>query len=329
MGATSDRLRWAELPGEVTEEIARVLGSPVTDARDQRTGFSPGLAARVGTADGRRAFVKAAPDSLGAAASLYRREARVLRLLPDGLPVPRLLGTVDTGEWFGLVAEEVDGRHPAGPGGESDEPAARSDASISPAGRSASPPSTTDVEAVLDVVAAAPRIADSGLPSLTDEIAVDGWAVLASGHDDRLSPFEREQATTLDRLSREALAHLHGDRLVHLDTRSDNVLLDAAGTVWLVDWAWACVGAPWIDGLSMLLDARMAGARDSERMLGHPAFADVPAEGVDALLAALAGTFRLSSLQPPPPRMGALRGFQAREADAALDWLAERWRHRG
>ena len=74
----------------------------------------------------------------------------------------------------------------------------------------------------------------------------------------------------------------------------------------------------------MLLVARYHGTDDVDRFLAHPAFDGVPARGVDALLAGLAGLFRANSLQPAPPRMPALRGFQAAQADAAIDWLVER-----
>jgi hypothetical protein len=304
MEATSDRVRWAELPPAVVERVGEVLGGPVTAAADQASGYSPGVAARVGTASGRRAFVKAAPGGLGMSAELYRREAAVLALLPQSVPAPRLLGTVtaraEGDDWFALITEEVDGRHPA------------------------APPATADLIAILDVVAAAPRTEGLPLPPLADGIGVDPWPVLLAEHADALRPEARTHGPELDRLTREVPAHLHGERLVHLDTRSDNVLLDASGRPWLLDWAWASVGANWIDGFTALLDARLNGSSDTDDLLGHPLFDRVDPRGIDALLAALAGGFRLNALQPAPPRMPALRPFQAAQADVALDWLIAR-----
>ncbi|WP_149814702.1 hypothetical protein [Serinicoccus marinus] len=84
------RLGWADLPERVHDWAEQVLGARVVRAESQPTGFSPGSADRVETADGRRAFVKAVsseqnPDSPG----LHRREVAVLRSLSqDGLAVP-------------------------------------------------------------------------------------------------------------------------------------------------------------------------------------------------------------------------------------------------
>lgn len=300
MKATSDRIGWGEAPAELIAEIGGLLGGPVTDAANQSGGYSAGLAARVGTADGRRAFVKAAPSRLGVTVDLYRREAEVLRRLPDSVPAPSLLATVEVGDWFGLLAAEVEGRHPA------------------------APPAHRDLRAVLDVIHRFPEARGLGLPALRDELHFSAWTTLLADRAPDLTDLERRNAEPLRALAERAADHLDGDRLVHLDGRSDNVLIDVDEAVWFVDWAWACVGASWIDGLSILLDARVNGAPGAARQLDHPLFADVPAVAVDAVLAGLAGEFRLSSLQPPPPRMPALRPFQAAEARAALAWLEER-----
>ncbi|WP_313546335.1 phosphotransferase family protein [Leifsonia aquatica] len=297
MEATSDRIRWADAPGELTDEIGRLLGGPVVDAADQTGGYSAGLAVRAGTAGGSRAFVKAAPGELGRTVDLYRREAEVLRRLPDSVPAPALLATIEVGDWFGLVTEEVDGRHPS------------------------IPPAHDELRAILDSIGEFPDARGLGLPRLVDELPFAAWPTLVADHADRLTDVERRNGERLTALAAAAGDHLAGDRLVHLDGRADNILLDAGDRVWFVDWAWACVGAPWIDGLAVLLDARLSG---SGALLAHPLFAEVPDVAIDGVLAGLAGEFRLNSLQPAPPRMPALRAFQAAEARAARDWLAER-----
>ena len=53
------RLPWAETPAPVRRAVQAYLGSPVLVAESQPGGFSPGLAARLLLADGRRVFVKA------------------------------------------------------------------------------------------------------------------------------------------------------------------------------------------------------------------------------------------------------------------------------
>ena len=94
------------------------MGSPVVSAESQPAGFSPGVAARLRTAAGRRVFAKAAgPEPNPLTPTVHRREARVAAALPEEAPVPRLLWSHDEGEggWIVLVFEDVEGRNPAVP----------------------------------------------------------------------------------------------------------------------------------------------------------------------------------------------------------------------
>ena len=120
---------------------------------------------------------------------------------------------------------------------------------------------------------------------------------------------------------------LDGDHLVHLDLRADNALIDAEGTVWIVDWPWAVRGCRWLDGLTMLLDVRMRHPEyDADGALNRsPLFAGVASAEVDAVLAGLAGLLMESSRQPEPPALAGLRAGQRAEGRASIDWL----RHRG
>jgi aminoglycoside phosphotransferase (APT) family kinase protein len=303
MIATATRVHWGELPASLVDRIGEILGSTIVSASSQSTGFSPGLADRVVTSNGRRAFVKAVSSGFAPVShQLYRREAEVLAMIPAGLRVPSLLGTVDDGDWFALVVSSVEGAHPA------------------------EPPAADEVRAVLDTVHAMPSATQLPLPRLEDEIATafDRWpAIFESGL--RVPSWASEHAPELQRLAAAAPSLVRGDRLVHLDLRSDNVLIDGDGEAWILDWPWACVGAGWIDGLTMVLDARMYGSLDSSALLAtHPVFDGVAADSVDAVLAGLAALFVTSAAQPDPPNMPSLRAFQAREADAALEWLRER-----
>jgi hypothetical protein len=82
-----------------------------------------------------------------------------------------------------------------------------------------------------------------------------------------------------------------------------------------------------VDGLTYLLDARLRGEQlDADALLReHPLFAGVPADSLDAVLAAITGSFFNKARQPAPPNMPALRDFQRREALAGAAWLRERW----
>ena len=111
-----NRLRWGDLPREVHDAVAEVLGSPVVQAVSQPGGFSPGAADRVVAADGSRAFVKAVSRSLNADSPvLQEREARITAALPTEVPAPGFRGARWLGDWHVLVLDEVSGRQPVLP----------------------------------------------------------------------------------------------------------------------------------------------------------------------------------------------------------------------
>src|SRR6202023_144577 len=87
-------------------------------ATSQRSGFSPGLAARLVTASGKRAFLKAiGPLPNPTSPAFHRREGQIVAALPATAAVPRLLWSYDEGEpgWVALGFEDVEGSHPVLP----------------------------------------------------------------------------------------------------------------------------------------------------------------------------------------------------------------------
>ena len=84
--ATGVRLPFAGLPAGLRASIDARCGAPVVAAETQPGGFSPGVAARLTLADGRRCFVKAVhPSANPQAPDLHRREGMVVAAMPpDG-----------------------------------------------------------------------------------------------------------------------------------------------------------------------------------------------------------------------------------------------------
>lgn len=112
----SPRAEWTDLPEHVRTGIEQLLGAQVVSAANQDGGFSPSLAARVQSADGSRAFVKAVGPELNAdSPGLYRAEAHRAGQLPADFPAPRLRDVYDDGSWVALVFNEIDGQPPAAP----------------------------------------------------------------------------------------------------------------------------------------------------------------------------------------------------------------------
>lgn len=306
--ASGVRIAWTDLPDRVRAAVAEVLGGPVVEARSQTGGFSPGSADRVRTAAGARAFVKAVSAAQNPMAPpTHRREIEVTRGLPPTASAPALLGSYDDGEWVALVLADVEGQQPATPW-QGDE-----------------------VAAVLAVLA---RLASGGVPTTIPDLkplAVDmaddlrGWRHLSADPPAGLDPWAASRLEPLSDLAEQGLLALTADALVHADTRADNLLIDSAGRVTLVDWPWACLGPVWLDSLALLVNVNFYGGLDVEALLSaNPLLAATPAADVTGFLAGLTGFFLNEARKPTPAGLPTLRAFQQAEGDATLSWLKRR-----
>ncbi|MBD3940406.1 phosphotransferase [Microbacterium sp. NEAU-LLC] len=308
------RLEWHDIPASVRAQIEDVLGSPVVEAVSQPGGYSPGSADRVVTASGRRAFVKAASPAVNLdTPTIHRREAAITAKLPPQVPAPALIGAVDDGDWIALVLEDVEGRHPA------------------------TPWQPRELDAVLDAlqqVAAVELPADVPVVDAGEALAgfaVDRWQVITPEVvpplPRGLDAWTRTHFEGLVDAATRGVSDARGDRLVHYDTRADNILLRPDGSVVLVDWPWAARGAGWFDALSLLINVRYYEPdTDVDALIvRHPVFEGMPADAATNVLAGFAGMFLASSLQPDPPRMPTLRTFQRDQAVVTLELVRERW----
>jgi hypothetical protein len=115
-GIAGTRLDWHHVPVGARESIEQFLGRSVTTASSQAGGYSPALASRLTLDDGTGVFVKAiAPDEVSGAPGgqqIYRREARIAEALPNTVPAPRFLASLEADEWVVLIFEEILGTPP-------------------------------------------------------------------------------------------------------------------------------------------------------------------------------------------------------------------------
>jgi Phosphotransferase enzyme family len=310
MVAGGVRIGWADVPASAREGIEAALGSRVVQAVSQPGGFSPGCAVRVVLANGRRAFVKAVgtpinPDSPG----VHRSEIRALQALPEGLPVPRLLASYDDGDWVALALEDVDGRHPQEPW---------------------QPDELTAVLDLLEALAASLTPAPSGFRSLWDEVGemFTAWSRLRVSPPDDLDPWALEQLDELAAWEPRMPDLLHGDTLLHLDVRADNLLLTGEGAdvgVVLFDWPWAAVGPPWVDLAAFLVNVALLGGADPEEVIrARRLTAEADPDAITALLVGVSGFFIEGARQPEPPGLPTVREFQRVQGEVTLAWLARR-----
>jgi aminoglycoside phosphotransferase (APT) family kinase protein len=304
---TSHRLRWSDLPRTVRADVEALLGASVVSTRSGVGGYSPSFASRCDLADGRRVFVKAVsseqnPDS----PEMLRREMEVTRRLPESVPAPRLLHSMDDGNWVVGVFDYVEGRLPRVPW------------------------VTDELDLVIDLVALlgsieiTPAIAELETAQARLASMFGRWKVMAADPPRALDRWARAHLDELVRLEADWPDAVAGDVFVHLDVRSDNVLLTATGAV-LVDWPHACIGAPGLDLLVMLPSVALEGGGDPEEVRTRSSVLQIwDRRVVDAVVAALAGFFLHQSQLPDPPGLPTVRAFQRAQGEVTLRWLRTR-----
>lgn len=269
---TVPRLSWVDVDQSIRGQLEELLGARVVDWKSQEEGFSPGLAARCRLDDGQRVFIKAVAAAMNAdSRTAALREVTTGRSLPATAPAPRLIATVDDGEWVASVWVDIEGRLPGQPWTEEDLQnviATIDDLSLPP---------------VLGATPVAERLAES----------FSGWRRLA---EERATGIERWlDATTLLYLADiEATweAVCPPEALIHSDIRADNLLIDNNERVWLVDWANAALGPPWFDVIGLIPSIAMQSGRDPADLWAMSRHAGtVEPRSVDAVVVALAGYF--------------------------------------
>ncbi|MGH3377993.1 MAG: aminoglycoside phosphotransferase family protein [Actinoallomurus sp.] len=300
----SRRIAWADLPGEVTVPVERLLGGRVVSATSQPGGFSAGLAARVRLANGERWFVKAAnARTEPAVAAHHRREIAISRRLPRAVPAPRLLDAHDDGEWVALAFEDVPGRLPA-------QPWLRD-----------------DLDRVLAAVTELVRVLT---PSPVDETILGrprlgGWVGLtgeaAAGNLRRLSPWAADHLDELAAL--ESNASLAGTTLLHGDLYPFNVML-TADRVFVVDWPHAWIGPGHCDVVTLLSSASLSGIDPQPIAEGHPLTRDLDPVRIDEVLAEHAGFLLRTAASAGPAADPHLVGMMVALGRASLRWLRDR-----
>ena len=276
------------MPADVRAAVEDELGSPVAAAVSQKGGFSPGVAARVRCANGDRSFVKAvSTDPNPESPLLHRREARIAAATSGFRAGARTACSYDDGEWVVLVFDDIDGRSPTLPW-QPDELTPVLYARLRPGARA---------DAVADRGRADGRVASNRRFTAGGIFADDRRAASSSCRrvGDRGS-------TSSSGLEEQWPAAVEGETLLHLDTRADNLLL-TDDRVYVVDWPWAAVGAPWVDLAPFLPSVAMQGGPDPEEIWDvHPLARGVDGERVDAFLAAFAGMLTWQSMQPTVAR---------------------------
>lgn len=308
------RVGWEDTPKRVRREIETWLNTSIESAVTQPTGFSPGVAARLTSQDGRRFFVKAVgPEPNIDAPDVHRREINVMNSIPDDVPVPRLLWSFDEGEngWVALVFEDVEGHHPIRPW--LPQELNRVVTSIDELNSSLTPsPLPKDV-----MGSAGRKLATTtrGWRQIRDEFPTASR---------KLDPWSRHHIDSLVSIEDTVGDVLDGDTLLNMDIRADNILLTPERT-WFVDWPHAVVGPKWLDVVAFAPSVTMQGGPLPEDVISkHSACRSADFDAVTAAVVAIAGFFTHQGMLEPPPGLPTLRAFQRAQGKAARGWISRR-----
>ncbi|WP_147404055.1 phosphotransferase [Nocardia panacis] len=268
-------------------------------------GFSHGMAARLEFANGRRVFAKAI-DVADELAGMYRVESRTAARLPKDVPAPRVLFDLEHAGWLVTVFEDVAGRHPR-----FDRPG--------------------ELAAALAAVAQLAQVLNpcplEGIPTIAESYGAVFGRWLAFAESDApadLDVWAVRNLTRLAELEGEWSTRTMGNTLLHTDLRPDNMLRRADGTVVVVDWAWPCRGAAWVDLVSLGPSIAACGVDPDPILAEHPVTRAIDPRAVDAYLCALVGYWAHSSRMPVPSRSPRLREHHANAYRVSRDWLRRR-----
>ena len=292
------RREFADVPAAVRAWVEAALGAQVVEAETQVGGLSPGGAARLRTAAGERAFVKAVGASLSdGTADLFRHEVVVLSALPDVPYRTRLRSSYDDGDWVGLLLDDVDGRFPDL--SDAGEAAAVWDTVSIQSAELLPPP--TDLVGIGSLAQTAHRMVATWQAAIVaaPETYLPSWAVR------RLPELLKRIVDLPDRLPSESLCHW--------DLREDNLLLRPDGSVVILDWGMARLGPCWADRFSVAVQWAALPYFD-EVMTGWPWAPE--ADLITDLMVLIGGRLAWLAVQPARlglPTMPALTGAVSRD----------------
>ncbi|MCP3804005.1 phosphotransferase [Allokutzneria sp. A3M-2-11 16] len=119
-------------------------------------------------------------------------------------------------------------------------------------------PGSADLPLIAETVASLHRPAPEGTRSFAERLrAISAWARLRADPPADLLEWQRERLDLFAEMEREAIKEVDGDALVHSDLHPLNFLISSK--VHVIDWAWACRAAPWVDHELLALRLVIAG----------------------------------------------------------------------
>jgi len=240
--AVGRRIGYDAVPAAVRDHVRDRFGAHKV-LREHVGGMSPGCATSLATADGGRVFVKAVGQELHERTTeIFRREAELLRRLPDVGYRPRLLDRFEDGGWVALCLQHIDGENP-------------------------DLTDDRDFDAVADTIRRqtgemTPPPADVVAESLAETALrwASQWKDITRDPGAYLPVWAAHDAPALTARVLRLPAALQPESLCHFDVRDDNLLLTGAGNPVVLDWGNPRLGPAWTDLVFLAAQRRDAEA---------------------------------------------------------------------
>jgi len=240
--AVGRRIGYDAVPAAVRDHVRDRFGAHKV-LREHVGGVSPGCATSLATADGGRVFVKAVGQELHERTTeIFRREAELLRRLPDVGYRPRLLDRFEDGGWVALCLQHIDGENP-------------------------DLTDDRDFDAVADTIRRqtgemTPPPADVVAESLAETALrwASQWKGITRDPGAYLPVWAAHDAPALTARVLRLPAALQPESLCHFDVRDDNLLLTGAGNPVVLDWGNPRLGPAWTDLVFLAAQRRDAEA---------------------------------------------------------------------
>ncbi len=312
---------WSAVPGDIKDEVARILRSPVARAERVYGGYAPSATFRLKLANSKRAFFKAsypAPKGSGVRwfmdheAENYRTLERFIRPW-----APKFYGSFGYEGWHVLLLEDLGPRSvpPWTPTKARD--AARSYARFHRKTWGKRLPRSLSRTGYLEYAKFWRTLRKTGEIARTASLA-----------GRRAAEAEEWLAVALPVF----IAHERGLEkarppfvLLHFDTRSDNVRIQG-DRLRIFDWPFASAGPAEFDVVAFCQAVAAEGGPDTERVLGwYEEVLTLRPEMIDATVAAICGYFADRAWRPPIEGLPRVRQWQRVQLKECLRWAARRF----
>jgi aminoglycoside phosphotransferase (APT) family kinase protein len=266
---------WNELPEHVRDAVQAHIG-PVARATALGRGQNNDVAIGLGRDGKSPVFLKGVhkvPHQL----RFLRNEIAVSELAPHFAPAMLFHENLDD-DWLIVGFEYIVGRHPT------------------------FAPGSAALESIAATVDELGEVPAHGLRVLQERWSnVGSWREVAERAPELIEGWDVDEMSRWSSLVSE---WLEGDRLVHTDLHPWQFIISESGRMYVIDWGWASVGAPWVDTSLMVLRLIWAGhsPESAEQWArARPAWAGLDEKTITAFAVFTAGfwTYRAATRAIP------------------------------